>query len=243
MSTVNYFADGCELLRKDSPNMQSIWLCMFNPTKRDAGVVMMLYYEDIDPTQLRLTVPAKTKRNFHLSEYNEVVKDKHYGARILSTEPIVVQPAVGYYGPDDKHDWYTRASYWTIASTALSKVWYFADGVVIDVPDRRLKESEWVFVLKPNKEATQVTLNVYYNDQTEDVFRCNVPAERLKAIFLDDIVTKNKGYGVRIVSGEPIAVQETRRIWEEDRRVTRSAMSTMAFPWPLHWGDDIDEIL
>lgn len=216
---------------------------MFNPTKRDADAVMTLFYEDQKPTRLNLEVPAESKRNFHLTNYEEVVKNKRYGARILSTEPIVVQPTIGYYGPEDKHDWYTRGMTSTLAATALCKVWYYSDGVIIDRPDQRLKESEWAFILNPNNKDTEVTFTAYYNDQTKGVFKFEVPAERLRPIFLDDILIKNKGFGARFVSTEPIVVQETREIWEEDRLVVRSAFSAVALPWPLHWGDEIDEIL
>jgi len=223
--------------------MQSIWVCVFNPTKRDAGITMTLYYEDQDPTQLKLQVPAQSRRAFHLANYEDVVKNKRFGARILSTEPVVVQPTVGYYGPEDKHDWYTRGMTSTLAATALSKVWYYADGVIIDRPNQRLKESEWAFLLNPNKSDAEVTLTAYYDDQTKGVSRFNLQAERLKAVFLDDVLIKNKGYGARFVSTQPIVVQETREIWEENRIVKRSAFSVVACPWPLQWGDEIEEIL
>jgi len=243
LSTVNYIADGYELLREDSPIMQSVWICLFNPAKHDADLTVTFYYEDQEPTHAKFRVLSQCRSNLHTAECKELVKDKRYGIRILSTEPIVVQSTVGYYGPEDRHDWYTRAMTSTLAATALSKVWYYADGVIIDRPDQRLKESEWAFILNPNKNDVMVTLTAYYADQTKGIFRFKAPAERLKVVFLDDTLIKNKSYGARFVSTEPIVVQETREIWEEDRVVKRSAFSVIALPWPLHWGDEIEEIL
>jgi len=243
MSTVNYIADGYELLKEGSPNMQSTWICLFNPTKHDADLTVTFYYEDQKPTHTKLKLLSQCRSNLHTAECKELVKDKRYGVRILSTEPIVVQSTVGYYGPEDKHDWYTRGMTSTLAATALSKVWYYADGIIIDRPNQRLKESEWAFILNPGKKDAQVTLTTYYTDQTKDVCKFMTPQERLKVVFLDDILIKNKSYGARFVSTEPIAVQETREIWEEDRIVKRSAFSVVALRWPLCWGDEIEEMM
>jgi len=243
MSTVNYIADGYELLKEDCPNMQSTWICLFNPTRHDIDLTVTFYYEDQEPTHAKFKLLSQCRSNLHTAECEELAKNRRYGIRILSTEPIVVQSTVGYYGPEDKHDWYTRGMTSTLAATALSKVWYYADGVIIDRLHQRLKESEWAFILNPRKKDADVTLTAYYMDQTKDVFRFEAPAERLKVVFLDDILVRNKSYGARFVSTEPIAVQETREIWEEDRVVKRSAFSVVALPWPLHWGDEIDEIV
>jgi hypothetical protein len=243
LSTINYIADGYELLKKDSPNMQSVWICLFNPTKHDADLRATFYYEEQEPTQTKLQVPSECRRTLHTADCKEIVKNKRYGVRILSTEPIVVQSTVGYYEPEDKRDWYTRGMTSTLSAIALSKVWYYADGIIIDQPNQRLKESEWAFVLNPNKKDTTVTFTAYYDDQTSDSFKFTAPTERLKIVFLDDILPKNKSYGARLVSTEPIVVQEVREIWEEDRILKRTAFSVMSFPWPLRWGDEIEEIL
>ena len=243
MSTVNYIADGYELLEEDNPNMQSVWICLFNPTKHDADLTVTFYYEDQKPTQTKLQVPSECRRNLHTAECKELLKNKRFGVRILSNEPIVIQSTVGYYEPEDKHDWYTRGMTSTLSATALSKVWYYADGIIIDRPNQRLKESEYAFVLNPNKKDARVTFTAYYDDQTKGFFKFRAPAERLKVVFLDDILLKNKSYGARFVSTESIVVQETREIWEEDRILKRTAFSVISLPWPLHWGDQIEEIL
>jgi hypothetical protein len=235
MSTVNYVADCYELHDEREPNKQSVWICLFNPTKYDANLMVTFYYEEIEPTYTMLKIPSECRRNLHTFESKDVIKNKRFGVKILSNVPIIVQSTVGYYGPEDKHDWYTRAMTTTLAATCTSKIWYYADGIVIDRPSQRLKESEILFLLNPSKRDAEVTFTAYYDDQRKDEFKFNVPAERLKMVLLDDLVIKNKSYGAKIVSTEPIVVQETREIWEEDRIVKRAAFSTIALPSPLCW--------
>jgi hypothetical protein len=52
-------------------------------------------------------------------------------------------------------------------------------------------------------------------------------------------VKKNKCFGGKWVSDQPIAVQQTRLIEEEDRWTIRSCFSVMGKPAPLTWDDDM----
>jgi hypothetical protein len=181
---------------------------------------------------------AHASGNLHMNDRN-VLKNKRFGAKIVTSEPMVLQITTGYYGLEDKPDWYTRAMHSVICADTLSKVVYYADGLVLDNPGARLKEPEWDFVLNPNKVPAEVVLHAEYADQTEEQFKFTIGAERLLAFFKDPVVKINKCFGGKYVSSVPVAVQQTRLIEEEDRWTIRSCFSVMGKPAPLLWNDDL----
>jgi hypothetical protein len=237
VSRFHYFADGY-LLEAEGPNRQSTWVCIFNPTKREARLKFTFYYEDAEPTTMEYQLSPEAATNVHLLGCKEVIPDKRFGARIESSEPMVLQITTGYYGVEDKEDWYTRGMHSVICSDRLSKINYYADGLVIDQEGQRLKEPEWAFVLNPNRVAAEVTLHAYYSDGTKVTYDFHVAPERVLPIFMDELVVKNKLFGAKYVSSVPIAVQQTRLIEEEDRKTIRSCYSVMAKPGPLSWQDE-----
>ena len=239
MSRIHYFGDGY-LLENDGPNRQSTWVCIYNPAPREAQLSFTFYYEDVEPTAMAFTVPAERGLSVHLAGREEVHQNKRFGAKIESSEPTVIQITTGYYGVEDKPDWYTRAMHSVICGEQLATVNYYADGLVIDQPNQRLKEPEWAFLLNPNKVAADVTLHAYYNDGQHVTYDCRVGAERLLPIFMDELVIKNKLFGAKYISSVPIAIQQTRLIVEEDRETIRACFSVMARPGPLVWQDELE---
>jgi hypothetical protein len=129
VSRIHYFADGY-LLEAAGPNRQSTWVCMFNPTKRDAKLKFTFYYADAEPTTMPYQVPAETGTSVHLLSCKEVLRDKRFGAKIETSEPMVLQITTGYYGVEDRHDWYTRAMHSVICGDRLSTINYYADALV-----------------------------------------------------------------------------------------------------------------
>lgn len=238
MSTIHYFADGYLLEEETSPNRQSTWVCMFNPTRRDAEMKFTFYYETSEPTTMVRQARALTGSNLHLLSCKEVRQNERFGCKIECTEPMVIQITTGYYGVEDKADWYTRAMHSVICSDQLSRVNYYADALVIDVPGQRLKEPEWAFLLNPHPEPVDVTLYAYYSDGTQKQYPFRVAAERVLPVFMDELVIKNKIFGAKYISSLPIAIQQTRLIVEEDRQTIRACFSVMAKPGPLLWQDD-----
>jgi hypothetical protein len=213
---------------------------MFNPTRRDAGLKFTFYYENDEPTTLDYAMPAETGRNLHLADCAEVLRNKRFGAKIETSEPMVIQITTGYYGVEDKPDWYTRGMHSVICSNQLATINYYADGLVLDNPGVRLKEPEWAFILNPNQAAADVTLYAHYADEQKVTYSFHVPAERLLPIFMDELVRKNKLFGAKYISSVPVAIQQTRLIEEEDRVTIRSCYSVMAIPGPLSWQDDVE---
>ncbi len=227
MSKVHYFADGY-LLEKEGEVRQSTWVCMFNPTPQPADLHFTFYYEDCPPTEMALTLPAETGINRHLLSCNEVLQNMRFGAKVESTENTVVQITTGYYGLEDKEDWYTRAMHSVICGTQLSSTLYYADALVIDQPGQRLKEPEWAFLLNPNLEPAEVKLSAYYGDGKQEVYPFHVEPQRVLPVFMDTLVRKNKIFGAKYISSVPIAIQQTRLIEEEDRHTIRACFSVMA---------------
>jgi hypothetical protein len=213
---------------------------MFNPTSRRAALRFTFYYEDADPTTLVHQMPAATGANMHLLERDEVLRDKRFGAKIETSEPMVIQITTGYYAVEDRPDWYTRGMHSVICADRLSRVNYYADGLVIDREGVRLKEPEWAFILNPNPIAANVTLHAHYSDGQKIAYRFQVEAERVLPVFMDELVIKNRLFGATYISSIPVAVQQTRLIEEEDRQTIRSCYSVMAIPGPLSWQDDAE---
>ena len=237
MSRIHYFADGY-LLEAPGPNCQSAWACMFNPTRREANIKFTFYYEHAEPTTMRYQVAAERGVNLHLLGCQEVRRDERFGARIESSEPMVLQITTGYYGLEDRADWYTRAMHSVICSDRLATLNYYADALVIDREGQRLKEPEWAFILNPHKTVAEVTLFAYYSDGTQATYDFQVAPERVLPVFMDGLVVKNKLFGAKYVSSVPVAIQQTRLIVEEDRQTIRACFSAMARPGPLCWQDE-----
>jgi hypothetical protein len=237
MSRIHYFADGY-LLEAEGPNRQSTWVCMFNPSRREATLKFTFYYEDTDPTTMIRAMPPESGRNMHLLGQQEVLRDKRFGAKIETSEPMVIQITTGYYGAADRADWYTRGMHSVICGDRLARVNYYADALVIDREGQRLREPEWAFILNPNRSAADVTLYAYYGDGSCATYDFRVAPERVLPIYMDELVVKNKLFGAKYVSSVPVAIQETRLILEEDRETIRSCFSVMAKPEPLIWQDE-----
>lgn len=239
MSRLHYFADGY-LLEAPGPNRQTTYACMFNPAPRDATLKFTLYYERSEPTTLLHEVKARTGINLHLLSSPEVRRDERFGGKIESSEPMVIQMTTGYYGVEDRHDWYTHAMHSVICGDRLATINYYADGLVIDRAGLRLKEPEWAFLLNPNPAPAEVQFTAFYNDGNPLTYNFVVPAERVLPVFMDTLIVKNQLFGARYISSLPIAIQQTRLIEEEDRATIRACFSVMAKPGPLAWQDDAE---
>lgn len=237
MSRVHYFADGY-IREAEGDIRQSAWVCMYNPTDIDAILDFTFYYEDVAPTHIKgHGLKAHSAHNMHLNSCPEVLWNKRFGAKINSSVPTVVQITTGYYGLEDKPDWYTRAMHSVICADSLSKILYYADGLVLDNPGKRLKEPEWDFILNPNRHDAHAVLTAEYGDGVREEYRFDIGAERLVCFFKDPVVRTNQLFGARYISDLPIAVQQTRLIEEEDRVTIRSCYSVMAKPGPLQYQD------
>ena len=227
---VHYFCDGYLLSDPNSHNQQASWVCMFNPTQRTAKLKFTFYYEDSDPTFFDYEIPPEINQTIPLRTCKQIIPNRRFGAKVESSEPIILQVTTAYYGKDDKEDSYTRAMHSVICNDTLSRINYYADGLVIDRKGTRLKEPEWAFLLNPNNETAKVLFQAYYADGIKKTYALNIEPRRLFPLNMDNLVVKNKSFGAKYISNIPIAIQQTRWIEEEDRRTIRSAYSIMAKP-------------
>jgi hypothetical protein len=215
---------------------------MYNPSRRPAELKFTFYYEADPPTSMGYHVPAETGTNLHLLSCKEVFRDKRFGAKIITSEPMVIQITTGYFGVEDRVDWYTRAMHSVICSDRLSTINYYADALVIDQPGHRLKEPEWAFILNPNPVPAEVALHAFYGDGTKAIYNFHLSPERLLPVLLDNLVVKNIIFGAKYISSVPVAIQHTRLVEEEDRQTIRACFSVMTKSAPLTWQDESEII-
>jgi len=262
LSTVNYCASGFCRGRKGDPTTGR-WVVpidddrrvgfgefvLFNPTGEDAKVNMTVYYEDKPPVQLpEFTVRAETNLVLVFPDMNMEVFNNcgYFGLKVVSTVPVIVNNIV-IAGVDSEDVKYKGGVGDFLGNTRLSKVWYIADGLNLifppDKPRQPFDELEWINILNPMKRDAEVTMSCYYRDKTKDEFKFKVSAERVFNINIEGLVKPNKGYGAKLVSTEPIAVEQTRLIysikgikeWGLNIHFTLPGV-----PAPLKWNEEIE---
>ena len=215
-------------------------LLAFNPGPRDANLKVTIYYEDREPDAFTLVAPAGQSSESNYGKW-PIKPDVRFAIKVESTEPIACQSTVGWnnslndYSPNAR----TKSrlgvrecakSY--MAITQLSQDWYLPDGIVIDMPDRMyVRESEWALLLNPGDKPAQVTLALHYDKVVEH--KVEVPARRLKALYMDDIARRNAHYGVHFKSDQPIAAQWLRAVNWNDRPELMAYWSVPCVPGPL----------
>jgi hypothetical protein len=113
-------------------------------------------------------------------------------------------------------------------------VWYYADGLILDSPDRPLVQQEWISILNPAAEATPITITFFLPDRQAE-HRIEVGGERVAIVrveALSRLVPQGVPYGVRVQAQHPIVVQQTRRSLEQGGYPsTRAIFGTLAIPW------------
>jgi len=215
-------------------------LLALNPGPRNADLTVTIYYEDCEPETFTLKAPAGQSSESNYSNW-PVKPGTRFAIQVESTEPIVCQSTVGWnntmndYAPDAR----TRSphgvrecakSYMSI--TRLATDWYLPDGIVIDMPNRiYVRESEWAAILNPSDQVAQVTLALHYAEVVEH--KIEVPARRLKVVYMDDVARRNAHYGVHFKSDRPIAVQWLRAVTWYGRSELMCTWSVPCVPGPL----------
>lgn len=216
-------------------------LLAFNPGPRDVKIQVTLYFEDREPETFQFTAPAGKSSETNYAKW-PIKPDVRFALKVESAEPLVCQSTVGWnvtkndYSPDaaTKSPLGIREcakSY--MAITQPAKQWYIADGIVIDMPEKMyVRESEWAALLNPGDAPAQVTMALHYDDVEEHTVE--VPARRLKIVYMDDIARRNEHYGVHFSSDRPIAVQWLRAVMWNDRDEVMAFWSVPGVPGPLH---------
>jgi len=238
--TTHYLLDHNYIVDEENLFGEFGHLLAFNPGPRDAHLQVTIFYEDREPEAFHLTAPAGKSSESNYGNW-PIKPGARFALRVESDEPIVCQSTVGWnntqndYSPGAK----TKSPHGVrecaksyMALTTLSKDWYVADGIVIDMPDQIwVRESEWAVLLNPGDQVAHVTLALHFNQVVEH--QVEVPARRLKVVYMDDIVRRNDHYGVHFRSDQPIAAQWLRAVKWYDRAELMTYWSVPCVPGPL----------
>lgn len=215
-------------------------LLAFNPSDQAVDTQLTLYFEDKDPITFPFHVPARTSAETNYDRW-PIQPDVRFALQVQSPIPLACQSTVGWNvtGNDYSPNAVTKSplglrecakSYMAIEK--LTKDWYLPDGIVIDMPESiYVRESEWAVILNPGDTSATVTLNMYFESlKTHEV---TVAPKRIVCIYMDDIATRNKHYGVHFSSDTPVAVQWLRSVnWYHNDEVM-AYWSVPCVPGPL----------
>lgn len=195
-------------------------LLVFNPGERAATLDVTAYYEDADPRSFALSAPAGISSEWNFTTF-PAPKSGRFALEVAASEPVVCQATVGWnntgndYRPVETAHPHRRAretakSYMSI--TTLARRWYLADGIVLNAPGALyIRESEWALILNPGARPAKVTLTMF-GARTSSEHTVDVPPQRLRSVFMDELVRPNRHYGVRFASDVPVAVQWVRSV-------------------------------
>ena len=187
-------------------------LLIFDPSGQEAQVTLTFYFEDHEPESIQTKVSARTSRESNYSTW-PVRPGMRFALEVDSSLPVACQSTIGWnnsgndYAPKARtHSPFgvreTAKSY--MAITRLSKDWYLPDGIVIDCGDRCfVRESEWAAILNPGPRPVPVELDIVMAGARQHIVE--VPARRLRVAYMDDLVQRNKHYGVHFRSDAPVA--------------------------------------
>jgi len=215
-------------------------LLVFNPGPVEAQVTITLYFEDREPESFPFVAPAgqSTETNY---EKWPVRPNSRFALKVESLTPVACQSTVGWN--NSKNDYSPGAqtksphgvrecakSY--MAITQLNRDWYLPDGIVIDMPERIwVRESEWAILLNPGDQPAEVSLALHYREVI--THKVELPARRLKYVYMDEIARRNDHYGVHFHSNQPVAVQWLRAVkWNEGSELM-AYWSVPCIPGPL----------
>ena len=212
-------------------------LLAFNPGSGVAKLDVTIYFEADEPTTFPLTVPAGRCIETNYGKW-PVPLNSRFALEVNSDEPIVCQATVGWnnsannYAPDaptHAPEGVRECAKSYMAHDRLSRESFIADGIVLDNPRSiYVRESEWALLLNPGTEAANVTLALHFDEP--QVHHVAVPPRRLARVYLDDLVPRNKHYGVRFASDQPIAAQWIREVRWYDRPDLMTYWSVPAIP-------------
>jgi hypothetical protein len=199
-------------------------LLAFNPGSHDTNAHVTIYFDDDEPTSFDLPVPARQSIETNYGSW-PVQPNRRFALKVDSIEPLVCQATVGWNNSWNRYDPATvplareglrecAKSY--MAHERLSRESFIADGIVIDRPETAwIREPEWAILLNPDAELATVTLHFHFAAPL--THKVTVPPQRLVCVSMDDLVPRNKHYGVRFASDRPIAAQWLREVHWYDR--------------------------
>lgn len=229
MACVAYIANGfCR--RADATDKREGFseLRIFNPLPQPVEMHMKVFYADRPPVELPPypVAPYGTpllvfpECPWEKMPFKEVFENcGPWGMRITSATPLIMDHflSAGIQGPPD-HVKYRGGVSDVLASYTLSRLWYFSDGIKIVQKDLAtapfpFNEYEWYHILNPNPAPATVRIQKFYWGGERDEETRIVPAERV--LFFDNFAQYDHtiGFGMRLISDQPIVVAAERMIY------------------------------
>jgi hypothetical protein len=220
----HYLIDYDYLLDEKSLFASMGHLLVFNPGPRDAHTTITLYFEDREPDTFSFLAPAGQSSETNYDKW-PVQPNSRFALQVESPEPVACQATIGWNNsknnytpgaPTHSPHGVRECAKSYMAISQLSREWYLPDGIVIDMPERMwVRESEWAILLNPGDQPAQVTMKLHYTGIIEH--QIEVPARRLRWLYMDDLARRNAHYGVHFESSQPIAAQWLRTVkWSEE---------------------------
>jgi len=207
----------------------------------DAHCDLTFYYQDREPMNYSLTVPAGRQALawFGDQRFGSVPEgidfSKRFGLKVSSDIPIIVQSTQGDCKLNDPvtNSMVTQMFY-PGPLEAKHKEWYYIDCIVITSEDNPLEEREWLTILNPQKNEAEIKITfipggtfkfpggVFEIDDPHikrSEYHTSVKGERILPIDLYNVtaVKRNTHYSVRLESSEPVTLMGIRRIYERGR--------------------------
>ena len=213
---------------------------MFNPSvDKVAHVDTTFYYESAEPKHLELTVePSRHSLCWlHHEQFEEYTgRNQPYGIRISSDIPVFPHWTRGEYESWGEHC--PTAMFGVVpykGPLTNETEWYYADGFVQNSESHPLIQTEWVSILNPNEEKTDITVVVYTSSGPSE-YSADIAPQSVRLIKMEEleIVPRGERYGVGVKSSLPVVVQQTRRsLTKGGTPSSKSTFGTMAAPLML----------
>jgi hypothetical protein len=210
---------------------------LFNPSAdKVAHVETTFYYESAEPKHLQLTVePLRHSLLWlHHERYREYTgRNQPYGVKSSSDIPVFPHWTRGEYESWGEHCPTAMFGVVPYQGPLTNETrWYYADGFVQNSESHPLIQIEWISILNPNREKTDITITVYSSSNPIH-YQTDIAAQSVKLIKMEelDIVPKAQRYSVGVKSTLPIVVQQTRRsLVKGGTPSSKSTFATMAVP-------------
>ncbi|MCC7146573.1 MAG: hypothetical protein IT443_09015 [Phycisphaeraceae bacterium] len=250
MPCVAYIANGiCRKATADNPLHGWSEMRVFNTQPKPVTVKMRVYYADRPPADIPslklkemgcqyLAIPK-----LHEPAFAEVGP---WGMRLTCENPLVTDHIL-IAGIKGKHEEIRFAGGVsdTLAQSRLARLWYFGDGLQLKFDPAQaplpFNEFEWYHLLNPNPTDSQVRMQCFYDDDKREEYRLDVAAQRVLLVDNRPLVRANRGFGIRFVCTQPMAISSTRLIYglnSMDEWGAQIHTPRPGLPAPLEWNED-----
>jgi hypothetical protein len=196
-------------------------LAFFNPTAAQADARVTLIRPSGAPVTRIVPVPANGRADLVVNDL--VQGDPALPAIVESSAPILVERSMGLTTDVDGGP----------GISALSRVWYFAEGSTAD------GNKTYLILFNPNAADVQASVSYMRRDGVNFEQPVTIPAQSRTVIAVNDITLPDgtlplagSNFGVQVIAGQPIAAERTMRFGNLDAALTTGrGIATLARRW------------